>query len=304
MDMTTGPTEDLGLSTLDAAFDRAASESAFTEADPPLDLTALPTPVEEKQPEVPPTEAEPEVSLFGDLPELPPAKGVVDWDVEVEVKGFDKPVKLGDLRDGGLRMADYTRKTQALAEDRKAFEKDNVNALRLYTALNEDPIGTIAYLAVESNLVDEQTVAGKAKDLKGMWKAPPKPEEIEAIIEQRVAERLQEHPTVKAAAEVAAAQAVEREFADIETKFSVKIPPKDREAVLRRAIREGANNLELVFNAMMAEVSRVRERGESVRQSATLRPGTRGPSDQGKPSQIGSLADAYEAAIQDQAAQA
>lgn len=44
----------------------------------------------------------------------------LDDDSEVDVDG--KPVKLSELRDGYLRQSDYTRKTQAIAEERKSLE--------------------------------------------------------------------------------------------------------------------------------------------------------------------------------------
>jgi len=48
---------------------------------------------------------------------------VLDDDIEVKLDD-DEKVTLGELKKRGLRQADYTRKTQALAEERKAFEAE------------------------------------------------------------------------------------------------------------------------------------------------------------------------------------
>lgn len=52
----------------------------------------------------------------------------LDDDTDVDVDG--RAVKLRELRDGYLRQSDYTRKTQALAEERKSFEGQKAEAER------------------------------------------------------------------------------------------------------------------------------------------------------------------------------
>lgn len=54
-------------------------------------------------------EAEEEEPLFND-------------DTEIELGEGRQPVKLAELKNGYLRQSDYTKKTQALAEERKEFE--------------------------------------------------------------------------------------------------------------------------------------------------------------------------------------
>ncbi|MCI3922436.1 hypothetical protein MO973_19575 [Paenibacillus sp. TRM 82003] len=45
-------------------------------------------------------------------------------DTEVDLGEGRQPVKLSELKSGYLRQSDYTKKTQALAEERKAFEAE------------------------------------------------------------------------------------------------------------------------------------------------------------------------------------
>ncbi len=60
----------------------------------------------------------------------------------------DEQVPLAELRDSGLRMADYTRKTQELAEQRRELEQ----AQTLSQMLAVNPKGTIEYLAEQNGL--------------------------------------------------------------------------------------------------------------------------------------------------------
>lgn len=47
-----------------------------------------------------------------------------DEDPEIDMGNGRQPVKLSELKKGYLRQADYTKKTQTLAEERKAFEAE------------------------------------------------------------------------------------------------------------------------------------------------------------------------------------
>lgn len=60
----------------------------------------------------------------------------------------DEQVSLSELRDSGLRMADYTRKTQDLADQRREVEQ----ATTLQKMLEVNPKGTIEYLAQQNGL--------------------------------------------------------------------------------------------------------------------------------------------------------
>lgn len=72
----------------------------------------------------------------------------------------DEQVPLSELRDSGLRMADYTRKTQELAEQRKELEQ----AQTLAQMLSVNPKGTIEYLAEQNGLTLAQAQAAAADD--------------------------------------------------------------------------------------------------------------------------------------------
>lgn len=70
----------------------------------------------------------------------------------VQVDGQSVEVPYAELVAGYSRQADYTKKSQAVAEERKAMEGERSqmeNAVRLYEQLQNDPEGTV-------NLLNEQ----------------------------------------------------------------------------------------------------------------------------------------------------
>lgn len=104
------------------------------------------------------TEADPGAATAGgeqitDLPEAP-AREYFDLDevgdrfVRLKIDGEDIEVPVAELRAGYSRQADYTRKTQELAEQRKQAEY----ALTLKAALEAQPEETIRLLARQHGL--------------------------------------------------------------------------------------------------------------------------------------------------------
>lgn len=305
------------LPTVSEAFARAVSIAEgedSPEVTPDLDgkeaaeteETEAPTedaePAEEEQPEA--TEADPEEveeDIFADLDDTDgdPDEGET-FDLmaaEVEIDGLDAPLPVKELRDGYLRQADYTRKTQALAEERKTFDTESDAAKRLYEALASDPAGTAAYLAEQTGLVEQGALGEKTAALQGTWQAPLTGDALDKEIETRVAQRLAEHPSVVEAEQQNALARIDRDFADIETKNKVTLPPKTRERILKRAIDAETSNLDLVYTAMQAELDQQRRQREDAKATATTRPGPREDTDSDKPAKISSVRDALDAAI-------
>lgn len=82
--------------------------------------------VEEVQEDQSEGSAEPEEAGESEGEEKPEENGLSD-DTQIDM-GDGQLMTLGELKKGYLRQSDYTRKTQALAEERKAFEAER-NAL-------------------------------------------------------------------------------------------------------------------------------------------------------------------------------
>jgi len=105
-------------------------------------------------------------------PVEPPAEGERPWwedrlDDTVDVNG--QAMTLRELREGGLRQSDYTRKTQELAAIRKQAEW----AENFQGRLRQDPVGTLRAMAEELRLIpageeDFTEVTPEAQELYGV----------------------------------------------------------------------------------------------------------------------------------------
>lgn len=95
-------------------------DDALGEPDRPLaDAEEPPPPEEPKEDEEPEAEDEPEAE------EPPPVQKV-----RVKVDGIEQEVPIDEVVKGYSRTADYTRKTQALAEERRKFEAEELAPVR------------------------------------------------------------------------------------------------------------------------------------------------------------------------------
>ena len=289
-----------GLLSLEEALGKAAVEvgledEAGSGAEQPAGKAPDQEAQEQTQQEAGQPEEQSDEPLFDELLKAEPEEEQrtgIDWDATVELPGENEPVSLSEMRDGYLRQADYTRKTQALAAERRQFEEEHDQAVKLHRALIEDPPGTAAFLAVQTGVVKEQDVADKVRDLQGVWQKPPSREEIEAELEQRVAKAVEDHPAVVEARRQAMLASIEQDFARIEQKHSIRLTVKDRQAILRKAVESGTSDLELVTESMLRRLDRIRQEREQAREAASPRPGVRGPSSD-TPAKVESIEDAF-----------
>lgn len=98
---------------------------------------------------------------------------VVDIDGEM--------VSVADLKGGGLRQADYTRKTQDIAERGRGLEQAEI----LHNALMTNRKGTIEWLAQENGLtIGEAQAAAESQFVDDGWSEAP---EQPSALEQRLA---------------------------------------------------------------------------------------------------------------------
>lgn len=205
--------------------------------------------------------------------------------------GVDGSITLRELRDGYLRQADYTRGKQALAEQRKQFEATSGEALRFWEALTKDAEGVVRSLAMQAGLIPEDGHTPKM-DLSPLRTA----EQVEAEVERRVAERLEQHPEVVAAREREAIAAVESEFTRIETALGITLGPRSREVILREAQRRQTVDLELVASHLMAAQQRRAEQANRVRDAAPTKASPRASEEDITDRPVTSVEDAFKRA--------
>ena len=314
-----------GIIQLAEAFEQAAAESDLvqsgeTETDEPsVDVDAeaeveQAEGVAEDQPEVAETPAEEEDeddSLMAAMLEEAEesdndqsgSDGSLDLETEITVDlgNGAETVTIKDLVESGMRQADYTRKTQALA----AARADNETAVEFHEQFQSDPIAFAKLLAVKAGLISEAD-AGQLLD--SDVATIQSEAEIEAEVERRLEERLASDPGVRQAQIDAAWATANAEFDRIAAENEVTIPQELRQSIVDEAARKGIVDLELVFLARKARAESKRTRtAEKKKAAASSRPSSSPVAEpeteeKADPDVFADLADAFMAAKKDLAA--
>ena len=192
------------------------------------------------------------------------------WDTQVQVQEGGPAVPLHELRDGYLRQADYTRKTQELARQREEWSKENEGLTKLAELLKTNPAETVAKMAVQLGMLTEEQAGVASAQVEGF--DPPSQEKGDQMVEERVKAELAEHPVLRQAAAVSAQAAIDQAFTEIEDHHGVRLTPKDRDLVLDRAIAANTTDLNMVYLSLRANADEVRTRRQAA---APARPGGR-----------------------------
>ena len=149
----------------------------------------------------------------------------------VKIDGEEQQVSLNELQDGYQRQADYTRKTQELAEERQRLSQ----AEAIASALETDPSGTIAALSSAFGVEDNLPVnSGTEYD-------------SETVDEDPNAKRLaQLEAQVARQAQVQRQQALEKEVAGLKRKYG----EFDAAELFRHALTNKIPNLDAAYTHM------------------------------------------------------
>jgi hypothetical protein len=144
-----------------------------------------------------------------------------DYYVKLKVQGEDTELPWSEARDGWMRQADYTRKTQEVAAERERLTR----AEAVWTALEQDPSGTLQALQ-EAFGLDTSLEQGADEPV----------DEYEARL-RRVEQAEQERQ------EQAQIQAVEREIGDLQSRYG----DFDQDSLIAYAIEKRIPDLEAAF---------------------------------------------------------
>ncbi len=238
-----------------AAWNEAQAEVSVPAETSPSAGTEEPAPEAQAEVEQPAVERDEEEGLFTDLVEDSPDDQAPMQSFEVVVNGKTEMVSLEELRAGYMRQADYTQKTQELAEERK----DTQVALDLYHSLQTNPTATIQKLW-------EAQRGGEP--LTQVAPAPEPTSDIDALVEAKLNERLANDPRLKALEEQEALAEVNRVFAQLEEVYETTISEKDRGIVLQKAIDVGTTDIGMVFGALMQQKAlREKQRDNAIANS-------------------------------------
>jgi hypothetical protein len=198
----------------------------------------------------------------------PPAPGSSEfWNQSVEVNTVNgtQQVPLGQLRDGFLRQADYTRKTQEIA----AMRSHLGDATEFLEQYQNDPAGFARAIAVEQGLIyqGDKPVA-EARGIKA-----PTQKEIDQRVEQLVSERVQSDPAVQEALTIQAHTVIDTEFNRLEQEHHIQLSPDIRESITREAVERNVPDFDLLLRARLASVADQQRQTGQLQGAAPSRPG-------------------------------
>jgi hypothetical protein len=215
------------------------------------------------------------------------------WETPVEVNTPNGPqrIPLGQLRDGFMRQADYTRKTQEISLLRKKLG----DAAEFLDQYQRDPAGFARAIAVEQGLVypGDEPVA----EVRGV-KAPT-PDEIQAQVERLAQERVQSDPVVQQAMTAQAVNVINAEFNRLEGVHHIQLPAELRESIVKESIERNVPDFDLLLRARLASVQDQQRQQGQLRGAAPSRPGMSPGAAQSQPGQapeISTIEEAWKAA--------
>ena len=226
--------------------------------------------------------------LFEDVAEkliTPNPFGGVGQDKEtldqyVTVEGLEHPIQVSELVKGYLMQADYTRKTQALAEQRKQFEVESAAASKLFKALQDDPAGTVASLAVEVKLIAESDLSADILSRINRDHRVPNREEMESTIAERAKALVESDPRIVDAEDAQIRAQVEASFSGIEETHSIKLSDRDKDLILQQAVEMQTMRLDLAYLDLMTRAEKLRAERKTVTQAAPASAATPGRTDE------------------------
>jgi len=211
------------------------------------------------------------------------------WNTPVEV-GEGLTVPLSEMRNGFLRQADYTRKTQALAEQRRQSEA----ALSFFESYTADPQAFARAVGVKHGWISEEADA-PAVDVPGT--ELPTQEQLDERIDGLVEERLRSDPRFETARLAEAQHVLDDKFTEIETSLGVTLPNTVRKEIVDIAASRQNYDLELVTNYWISQQRNLQRSGEQLKHGATGRPQSAGhAASEDVPQEISTFADAVLAA--------
>jgi hypothetical protein len=155
-----------------------------------------------------------------------------NYRVPVKLNGEEQDVSFAEAVAGYQRQADYTQKTQELAEQRQALQF----ASTLQTALENDPAGTLNLLRNHYGISEAQ-----AQEMVDSYDEDADPRDIQmAQLDKRLAQFEEQQSQ----------QQIEKEISRLSTKYE----DFDTNQVVQAAIRSGSTDLEATYKQLAFDV--------------------------------------------------
>lgn len=275
-----------GLAFQEAFNEAMAEEEVLAASETTPNANGEPVIVEPSEVEQPAVETEEEVGLFSDLESDPNEEQPLIEDSlhKVKVNGEELEVTYQELIDGYQRKAHYTQGRQEVAELKDKYGK----AITLWEALESDYVKTVQALMSRAGLSGQ--VKPGAKD-----ETP----DIEALVEQKLQEKLASDPRIQAIEQEQSLRQIEAIFSQIENEFQVNLANSDKQLVLEKAQAMGTTDLRYVVWNMLQERDRILAEKKNLELVSTVNGRRSGEGDDPTPQveYYNSVSEAWAAAL-------
>lgn len=263
-------TNTAGLSFADAA-NAAESELTLSDESGATDIAPEPV-VAEPFAEQPAVETEEETGLFDSLSEQPEKPEGESGEL-IEVNG--ELMTLDQLRSGNMMQADYTQKTQELADKMREADK----ALTLLRLLEERPLETVKQLYQAVSKGTSVTEVADANENTQLSEIQTVSTDIEALVEARVAEMLKNDPRLVQVENDQALETINSVFTEIEEMYNVKLTDADKERTLQEAVDRDTDDIKFVFGGLMNQANQKEIALRNAKKAASVVPEYAPPND-------------------------
>ncbi len=257
-------TETAGLSMKEAFEQAEADQSVVADGGDPTSSPAEPeNTLTTEQPAVETEASDGLFDVLADTEEQPEGDSF-----SVLVNGQATDVTKDELVSGYMRQADYTQKTQELANLGREADK----ALTLMKLLEEQPVETVRKLyqtinsgAPVASMVDANVTIPSSNPQTA-------PTDVNALVDARVAELLASDPNLVSIQRSQALTQVNEVFAEIEEMYNVTLSDSDKEQTLLAAQRYDTDDIKFVFGGLMNQAAQQKEALANAKQAAPAAP--------------------------------
>lgn len=174
----------------------------------------------------------------------------------INIDGFGE-LTPEEIRNGLLRQADYTKKTQQLAEERQqlAQERDNFSKQQssqseLWKSLQESPKETVAWLATQVGLIEANEAKTKLNEIEGIRLADEAT--VQAEVQQQLEQAVMQHPAVQEALRERAVGRINAQFGQIEDRVGQRLSDGAKQKLMDFAYENGIADLVVAYDALSA----------------------------------------------------
>lgn len=187
----------------------------------------------------------------------------------VDVDGEE--ISIAELRKGYMRQADYTQKTQDVAQKERDLEK----AKTLYDALQENPAATIRVLSQRLStdrpgLTSSFGESSRMPSLDVSGSGNVGQEGLQEMIQKAVKDALAQDQRLQSYEQEKAFESINGIFEGIQHQYGVELTDEDKRVVLEEAESLGTTDLDFVFAGLYQRQQMFEKQKQNAEANSTV----------------------------------